>query len=204
MKTIRPLFLLWIAVLLPIAAYAEEDTSWELVAETNLYILADETYLSPIISADKNHLHLEARYNYEDLDTGSIFGGYSFHAGETLELSVTPLIGAVFGNSNGVAPGFLFELNYWKFNLSSEGEYFISGDEKESNFFYSWSEFIYSPTEWIWFGMAGQRTRVYDTDLEIQRGFLLGFGKGDFAITGYIMNPGWDDPFGVITAEYHF
>lgn len=205
MKRIRLLLLIFI--LFPVFVYCEEEeeeNAWEFTAEVTTYIIPDESYANPVISADKNHLHLEARYNYEDLDTTSIFAGYNFYAGDTVELNVTPIFGGVFGNSNGVAPGFLFELNYKKLSISSEGEYFFSSDEKESNFFYSWSEISYSPADWIWFGIAGQRTRAYQTDLEIQRGFLVGVGIGNFSITGYIMNVFFDDVFGVINVGYQF
>jgi hypothetical protein len=204
MKSIRLIVGFCVVLIFPIAVYSEENNSWEVTAALNLYVLPDNTYLNPVASADKNHLHLEARHNYEDLNTGSLFAGYNFHAGDSLELNVTPIIGGVFGNSNGVAPGFLFELNYHKISVSSEGEYFFSSDDKESNFFYSWSELLYSPADWIWFGIAGQRTRAYKTDLEIQRGITLGFGVENFAISGYLINIGWDDPFGLIAFEYHF
>jgi hypothetical protein len=183
---------------------AEASDPWEFTASANVYILQDLTYLDPVLSADKSHLHLEARYNYEDLDTGSIFAGYNFHVERTVEITATPIVGGVFGNSNGIAPGFLFDFNYGKFNFSTQTEYLFSSDEKESNFFYAWSEATYSPADWIWFGLAGQRTRAYHTDLEVQRGFLLGFGKNNFGITGYLMNPGWGDSFGVVTVEYQF
>lgn len=201
MKVIQPLFLF--LIFFPAFAYCEENL-WEFTAEDTTYIIPDESYSNPVFSADKNYLHLEARYNYEDLDTTSLFAGYNFHTGDQLELNVTPIIGGVFGNSNGVAPGFLFELNYKKLNISSEGEYFFSSDDKEFNFFYSWSEISYSPVEWIWFGIAGQRTRAYQTDLEIQRGLLVGVGVGNFSITGYLMNIGWDDVFGVLNVGYQF
>ena len=204
MKNIRLLFVFCIAFILPISIHGEENNSWELAAIANLYMLSDQAYLNPLISADKNFLHLEARYNYEDLETGSIFAGINFQTGDSVELNVTPIIGVVFGNSNGIAPGFSFELNYGNLSISSEGEYFFSSDEKESNFFYSWSEVAYSPADWIWFGVAGQRTRAYETDLEIQRGLLLGFGKGNITVTGYVMNLGWDDVFGLISLEYSF
>jgi hypothetical protein len=42
--------------------------------------------------------------------------------------------------------------------------------------------------------LAAQRTRTYKTDLDIQRGFLVGFSykKMDFAT--YVLNAGWTDP----------
>jgi hypothetical protein len=39
-------------------------------------------------------LHLEARYNYEALETGSVWAGYDFNAGKKLVLDLTPMVGA--------------------------------------------------------------------------------------------------------------
>jgi hypothetical protein len=204
LSTTLYLITFWIVFLLPLTLLAQEENPWEFSAEANLYILPDVTYLNPVLSADKGYLHLEARYNDEDLETGSIFAGMNFHTGESLEFSVTPIIGGVFGNSNGVAPGFLLEINYGSVSFSSEGEYFFSSDDKEFNFFYSWSELVYSPADWIWFGIAGQRTRAYQTDLEIQRGLVLGFGKENISVSGYVMNIGFGDVFGLVSVGYEF
>ncbi len=37
----------------------------------------DEDYVQPTIIADRDHLHFEARFNYEDRDTGSAWVGYN-------------------------------------------------------------------------------------------------------------------------------
>jgi hypothetical protein len=196
--------LLLILIFCPLRVYCEEENPWEFTAEVDTYIIPHESYASPTFSADKNYLHLEAKYNNEDLDTTSLYGGYNFYAGETLQLRLTPMFGGVVGNSNGVATLLIFEMNYKKLSLSLEPEYFFSSDDKESNFFYSWSEISYSPADWIWFGIAGQRTRVYQTDLEIQRGVLLGVSISNFSITGYVMNVFFGDVFGVINVGYQF
>lgn len=195
-----------VSLILPFAVLGaeEEETTWEFSAEANLYLIPDETFFNPVLAADRDWLHLEVRYNDEDIDTGSVFAGYNFQAGQTVELNLTPIFGLVFGNSDGVAPGGLLELNYNRVSFTSEFEYFFSFEDKESNFFYAWSELSYSPKDWIWFGIAGQRTRAYETDLDIQRGFLVGFGYGNLEVTGYVMNPGSDDAFGLISFGYSF
>lgn len=191
-------FFLW-----PTLLYCEENNSWQFTAETSVYILSDETFLNPVISADKNHLHLEARYFDEEHHTGSVFAGYNFRTGDTLQIQFTPILGGVFGRLNGIAPGFLLEMTYRKLSFTGEFEYLHSTDEAGSDYFYGWSELVYSPADWIWFGAAGQRTRLYKADLEVQRGILLGFGKGDLGVTGYLMDPGGEE-FGRITIVYQF
>ena len=45
---------------------------WTFNLTTDGYIIPNETdYASPVLSADHSWLHLEARYNYENLRTGS-------------------------------------------------------------------------------------------------------------------------------------
>jgi hypothetical protein len=56
-----------------------------------------------------------------------------------------------------------------------------------------------SPLDWLWFGLSVQRTKLYQTDLEVQRGILIGGGYRWFTLDGYIYNPGWDDPYFIIT-----
>ena len=88
---------------------------WEYNLTIDGYIVPDDTsYVNPVLTADHNWLHLEARYNYENLRTGSLWVGYNFSVGKTLSLSVTPMIGGIFGRTNGIAPGCEAVLTYKK------------------------------------------------------------------------------------------
>ena len=50
---------------------ASEVAAWEWGPSVLLYILRNEAnYLQPTLTADRGALHLEARYNYEDRETG--------------------------------------------------------------------------------------------------------------------------------------
>ena len=79
--------------------------------------------MDPVFTADRDWLHLEARYNYENLETGSLWLGYNFSAGHKLVLKATPMIGGVIGRTTGVAPGYEVSLNYKRVALSTQGEY---------------------------------------------------------------------------------
>lgn len=176
----------------------EQDTSetsdWNFGIETDLYF-TDPFIFLPIFTADKGNLHLEARYNYEDLKTASAWVGYNIFGGDDLEYLITPMIGGAFGRTNGIAPGLEFTLSVSGFELYSESEYLFDFDSKENNFFYNWSDLTYSPTDWLWFGISGQLTKVYDTDLETDRGILLGIAYKNFEFTGYYYNAFTDDGF---------
>jgi hypothetical protein len=164
----------------------------------------DLSYGSPTFAADHDWLHLEGRYNYENQKTGSLWTGYNFSAGHNLELEATPMFGVVFGNTTGVAPGYELSLTYKRIELSSEGEYVFDTGNSADSFFYSWNELTYSPVEWCHAGLVSQRTRAYQTKLDVQRGVSLGFAYRKMDYTTYIFNAGWTDPTVVLALTYKF
>jgi hypothetical protein len=166
-----------------------EEKAWSFSASASTYIVSDDQeYVQPTFSADRGWLHLEARYNYENLETGSAWVGYNFSGGKKLGWEFTPLLGGVVGNTTGIAPGYNLSLTYWKFEFSSEGEFVFDTGDSEGNFFYNWSELSVSPVDWFRFGLVGQRTRVYQTDVDIQRGLLVGFSYKEMDFTTYVFN----------------
>ena len=149
----------------PAAITEPDDEAWSFSASASTYIVPDfREYVQPTFTADRGWLHLEGRYNYENLETGSIWLGYNFGGGEKLEWEFTPMLGGVFGETSGVAPGYKFSLTYWKIEFSSEGEWVFDLGNSDDSFFYNWSELSMSPVDWFRFGLVGQRTRVYQTE----------------------------------------
>ena len=178
-------------------------SEWNFSVETDLYF-TDPFIFLPIFIADKGNLHLEARYNYEDLKTASAWVGYNFYGGEEFEYFITPMIGAAVGRTDGIAPGLEFTLGYAGFELYSESEYLFDFASSEYNFFYSWTDFTYSPLDWLWFGISGQRTKLYESEVEIDRGLILGAAYRNFEITGYFYNPFTDDAFFMLALGTEF
>jgi len=161
-------------------------------------------YAQPTVAFDRKWLHLEARYNYENLETGSAWVGYNFSGGEKLEWEFTPMIGGVLGKTDGVAPGYKGSLSWWKLEIYSEGEYLFDASDSSDSFFYNWSELTISPLDWFRVGMVTQRTRAYKTDRDIQRGILLGFTYKQIDLAGYVFNPDESKPTFVISASLTF
>jgi len=180
-----------------------KTSEWEYGVETDLYFTDPFVFL-PIFIANKGKLHLEARYNYEDLKTASVWIGYNIYGGEELEYFITPMVGGAFGRTNGVAPGLEFTFSYIGFELYSESEYLFDFESKENNFFYNWTDFTYSPLDWLWFGISGQLTKVYETELETDRGLLLGAAYQNFEFTGYYYNAFTDDAFFMLALTTDF
>jgi hypothetical protein len=94
-------------------------------------------YVQPTVGADRGRLHLEARYNYENLETGSAWLGVNFSGGKALEWAFTPLLGGVFGDTTGIAPGFAGSLSWRMIELSSENEYVVDAGNRSDSFFYN-------------------------------------------------------------------
>jgi hypothetical protein len=168
---------------------SQPEPEWSASASVYIYIVPESrTYAQPTVATDYRRVHIEARYNYEAFDTGSAWLGYNFGVGKTLSLEFTPMVGGVFGNTTGVAPGYELTLDYWKLELSSEGEYLFDTHNSSDSFAYTWSEFSLSPLEWLRFGLVAQRTRAYQTDVDIQRGLLVGVSYRWVSFTTYVFN----------------
>jgi hypothetical protein len=178
---------------------------WSFNASVYTYFLPDDSnYANPNFTADRGWLHLEARYNYEALDTGSLWVGYNYSGGEKLAWEFTPMLGGVFGNTTGIAPGYKGSLSWWKLELYSEGEYVFDTGNSAGSFFYSWTELSVSPMDWFRVGLVGQRTRAYQTDVDIQRGLLMGFSYKEMDFTTYAFNLDRDKPTWVLSVGVSF
>ncbi len=178
---------------------------WDFSASVYAYFPPDsQDYLQPTFTADCDWLHLEARYNYEALHSGSVWFGYNLGGGETLAWEFAPMLGLVFGSTTGVAPGYEATLTWRKLQLYSEGEYVIDTAGSTGTYFYNWSELTLAPAEWIRFGVVAQRTRAYQTDRDIQRGLLVGLSYKRLELTGYVFNPDQSNATVLIALRVNF
>jgi hypothetical protein len=178
---------------------ASAQPSWTYSLTTDGYIApGGQSYASPVFTADHQWLHLEARYNYENQRTGSLWVGYNFSAGKKLQLSVTPMIGGVFGDTNGIAPGCEFSLTYKKLEFSGTSEYVFDTSHKAGSFFYSWPEVTYSLLDWLKVGFVAQHTHAFHTPVDIQRGVLVGFSYQRWEFTTYVLDPELSQPTTVL------
>jgi hypothetical protein len=168
-------------------ASAEE---WSLALTGFVFDPPDESsYFSPIFYADRGALHLEARYNYEDMETGSVFIGRNFEFGENVTLTAVPMFGVVLGSTEGVAPGGEIEIAWRRLAFYSESEYVFDLEASEDSFLYTWLEATVAPVEWLRFGLVAQRTRAYETDLDVQRGLLVELTRGSVSFGFHWFNP---------------
>jgi hypothetical protein len=189
----------------PSASTAAPANPWDFNVSISGYLVPrGQSYFSPTFTGDHDTLHVEARYNYEAQRTGSLWVGYDLSVGKKLVLEATPMIGGVFGNVDGVAPGLEFTATYKKLQLYSANEYVFDTDTKAGNFFYTWTQLTYSPKAWFAFGYVTQRTRAYQTPLDIQRGLLMQLTYKKVTFATQIFNVGQANPTVVLSLGYSF
>jgi len=179
-----------VAPVLAFAASGNDDATWTFSANTMAYAPPDgDNFLLVVATADRGPLHLEARYNYEARDTGSVFAGWTLEGGETLTYTFTPMFGVVAGETEGIAPAFKASLAYGVVDFYVEAEYLYDTDVSEDSYTYAWSELGVSPAPWLRFGLVGQRTRVYESSRDIQRGPFAQIVLGKATLGVYVFNP---------------
>jgi hypothetical protein len=188
----------------PVAVDADHRTTSFSASLFGYFVPENQDYAQPTLAADCGRLHLEARYNYEALQSGSAWLGYTFSAGTQWSMDLTPMLGGVFGDLQGVSPAYELTLGWSKLELYSEGEYVFDLQEESGDFFYNWSELSVSPRDWWRVGLAAQRTRVYESELDVQPGFLAGLSYEPASVTAYVFNLGWEEPTVVISATAAF
>ena len=180
-------------------------SEWECSLFTSTYLVQNgRDYVNPILVADRGWLHLEARYNYESIKTGSLWLGYNFSFGKKLAFEVTPMFGGVFGDITGIAPGYTISINCEPIEFFTQGEYFFDAGNRSGNFFYSWSELSCAPVTWFRAGIVVERTKAFGSTSDIRPGPLVGFKYKKVGFTTYWLSPGSPDAAFIFTVALNF
>jgi len=178
---------------------------WSASVSVYQYFVPDDAdYLQPTVAADRERLHLEARYNYEDIDTASLWVGANLGVDGDIYLEFTPMIGAVVGATDGVALGYELSLGWRCLELSSEGELVFDSSDRDASFFYSWSDLGVWPWDWLGAGVADQRTKMSGTDFETELGIFVGVAWQNVSITAYVFGLDNSDPTVIVGADLSF
>jgi hypothetical protein len=181
------------------------ENEWEYSLSTSTYLVQHgRDYVNPNLVADRGWVHLEARYNYEAIKTGSLWLGYNFSFGKQLAFEVTPMFGGVFGDITGLAPGYTISISYEPIEFFTQGEYFFDAGDRSENFFYSWSELSCAPVTWFRAGIVLDRTRALGSNFDIRRGPLVGFKYKNVDLTTYWLSPGSRDATFIFTVALNF
>lgn len=139
--------------------------------------------------AGKKGFYVEGRYNYEDINTASVYAGKTFTGGNVFTYMATPMAGIVFGKYKGVSAAMNFDLSYRHLFFSGQFQYTFNYSAAADNFFYNWSELAYQLAKNIYGGVSIQQTKLYKDRLITSKGLLIGIETKRFTVPVYLFNP---------------
>jgi hypothetical protein len=184
---------------------SSERETWTGRGSTAFYALPDAAnYLQPTAAADRDALHLEMRYNYEAQNSVSGFVGRNVAFGTSVVLRMTPMLGALVGDTTGIVPAVELDLAWKRLEFYTEGEYVIDVTHPSDRFLYSWSETSVWITNRIRTGVVTQRTRAHQAPRDIKPGLLLGATVAKLEAAIYFFNPNSNDRFFVASIGVTF
>lgn len=128
--------------------------------------------------------YAEARYNYEEMQTGSLHIGKKISFKKLSGLEITPLMGICFGALNGASVGSSIGFSVDRFSFYSEPQYVYSFKDSLASYFYSWSEILYGFSS-FYGGVALQQTKTITQAHFFEPGIVAGFTLRNFDIPLY-------------------
>ncbi len=177
--------------ILTIIICTEATAQQEAGFEQYYYVQAKEpVVMMPIAHyQSKTNWYTEARYNYEDLNTFSLYAGKIFTRDRKISYSIIPILGAVMGKFKGGSAGLNLNIEYKEWYLSAQSQYTVSANDKTSTFFYSWSELGYEFSDFIYAGLAIQETSLYAAKPVCETGVVVGLSFGKWVFPIYAFSP---------------
>jgi hypothetical protein len=181
------------------------NSRWAFTTTGYYYFIPEENNVFTLISyADHKKLHLEARYNYEDEKTLSLFAGWRFQTNGKVQFGATPMVGLAVGNTKGLVPGIELEMRYWKLDYYSETEAVVDFSAKQYEFFYLWGELGFNPIESFRTGAVIQKTKLYQSEIEIQKGIFAQYNFSKLTAGTYYFNPFSNNNFLILSISINF
>jgi hypothetical protein len=186
---------------------AQEQDS--LFHDAGIYTTIQWSAESPVVATPQfwvyiKNFYIEARYNYENLNTASLYFGRSFTIEKKAAIEITPMLGGVVGQTNGISPGFNFRLEYNLFSTSTQCQYTIDLKDIKSSFFWDWTNFYFNFSEHFGIGGAVQILIPQSGDQLYSAGPTLRLSYKKLAAEIYVYNFWERQPTYAVAIEYAF
>jgi hypothetical protein len=149
----------------------------------------------------KNY-YLEARFNYEDLRTFSLYFGKSFYAGKRSTFEITPMIGAVAGNLNGISPGLNVALDHLRFSTYTQTQYTFDLRNSDNSFYWDWTNFSYAVYKNFGIGGSVQVYLPRMGDVSVATGPLVNFKFKHLLLEAFSYDFWKDHPVWALGIQY--
>jgi hypothetical protein len=184
---------------------ADSTKAWEATGEMDNNFLTEKYIPGVIAMFDRKWLHLEGRYNSEDIHMASFWGGYNFAGGRKFTYTITPMIGVMFGNGSGLLPGVGVALDWKKWTFTNETAIVLySSSKKDERYIYTSNELDYAIDDIFYVGISLNRSKIYASPVELNAGIGGGFTVGKFTASAFIYDPFDIAPFGFISLSWSF
>jgi hypothetical protein len=151
----------------------------------------------------KNNWYAEMRYNYEDAQTLSFYGGKTFSGGNAVTYSITPMTGFSTGRFTGMSLANNIETEWKNFYVSSQSQYSIALRNNNQDFFFTWSELGYNISDHVFSGLAMQYTLQADNNI-FEPGIVAGFRFKNISVPFYIFSPFRSGCYFVLGLNYEY
>ena len=146
-------------------------------------------WISVLHRLTRHGLYGELRYNYEDLNTFSLYAGKKISGEKKMSYSITPMIGLLVGQYKGISLATNVDLKYENVSMSAQLQYTRNNQQQSADFFYNWSELTWQPVKWLYGGVSVQQTKIYHCIIKNEAGMLLGFEINKIVIPVYLFSP---------------
>lgn len=151
----------------------------------------------------KNNWYAELRYNYEDLQTVSLFAGKTFSGGNAFEYSLIPMIGYSVGRFSGVSFATTTEASWKNFFIWGQTQYSIGNKKSTPDFFFNWSELGYNVSDYFFAGLAMQYTSQ-EGEQYFDPGFVAGLNWKNVSAPFYVFSPFKKSYYFVLGLNYEY
>lgn len=143
--------------------------------EKNYYLNDNASFLlvPSLYYQSNNNWYFEGRYNFEAQNAGSFYVGKVFEKGSNISYSINPVAGLIVGSFNGFSLGFNGDISFKNIGFSTQSQRTFSINDKESNFYYSWSDLEIDLNKNLAVGCAVQHTRLFDKRDFIDKGLFI-------------------------------
>lgn len=148
--------------------------------------------------------YFEARYNYEDRETFSLYGGRSFKVGKNNELDIIPMVGGSVGKFNGVSPALTIILEAGWVRGFSQNQYSINLKEQKSNFIFDWSAIVFHTYKPLYLGASFQSFAPQNTKAQNYFGPMVSVKDNHIIVEGFAYNFWTDAPMWALGLQYLF
>jgi len=185
---------------------AQDDSTAAVSGWASLYLqVAEGEEVLPIgvVAADLSSWHLEARYNYEDTETVSLWAGWNLAAEGAVTVAFTPMVAVVLGAVNGMAPGFELTLDWQALTYYNESEVVLpfNGDP---SYYVGWSSLTWRVADWLQPGVTYQRLREFEGERTVDPGLAVVSDFGPWTTGVYAYNLTDDNRFLQLTVTRSF